>query len=211
MAWDTEKTKQLLLDAATQEFSKFGLAGSRVDRIAATAGVNKERIYQYFGKKNDLFRLVLERELKTVMDAVSITGQGIQAVTDYAGAVFDYQVSNPTLSRLTFWEGLELEEPVSEDFRVARCRSKARRLREALPALSLQDAREILITITTLCDGWQVLANSDRVMTETVRRDAARNASRRAAIVHAIAAMTQDILNRSTSPTAATEAATVGS
>jgi len=197
MAWDTEKTKQLLLDAATEEFSRYGLAGSRVDRIAASAGVNKERIYQYFGKKNDLFRFVLERELKTVMDSVSITGEGIDAVTGYAGSVFDYQIANPTLARLTFWEGLELEEPVSEAFRVERCRSKARRLREAIPELSLEDAREILVTIITLCDGWQVLANSDRVMTETVRRDAARNASRRAAIVHAVAAITRDILDRS--------------
>ena len=44
MAWDTERTKQLLLDAATEEISSFGLAGARIDRIAASAGVHKERI-----------------------------------------------------------------------------------------------------------------------------------------------------------------------
>jgi AcrR family transcriptional regulator len=44
MAWDTERTKALLLAAATEEFSEKGLAGARVDRIAAAAGVNKERI-----------------------------------------------------------------------------------------------------------------------------------------------------------------------
>ena len=59
MAWDTERTKRLLLDAATAEFSAYGLAGARIDRIAATAGVNKERIYQYFGKKDELFAQVL--------------------------------------------------------------------------------------------------------------------------------------------------------
>ena len=40
MAWDVERTKQLLLDAATAEFSAYGMAGARIDRIAASAGVN---------------------------------------------------------------------------------------------------------------------------------------------------------------------------
>ncbi|MGX9902297.1 TetR family transcriptional regulator [Arthrobacter sp. SA17] len=51
MAWDIERTKALLLQAATAEFSEKGLAGARIDRIAAAAGINKERIYQYFGKR----------------------------------------------------------------------------------------------------------------------------------------------------------------
>ena len=55
MAWDVERTKRLLLDAATAEFSEHGLAGARVDRIAAAARVNKEPIYQYFRKKDEHF------------------------------------------------------------------------------------------------------------------------------------------------------------
>src|SRR6187402_2240927 len=113
MAWDTERTKQLLLDAATLEFSAHGLAGARVDRIAAEAGVNKERIYQYFVKKDELFGIVLARQLAFVMDEVQITGSGVDAVVDYAARVFDYQVLHPELARLTFWEGLERSEPTA--------------------------------------------------------------------------------------------------
>ncbi|MGJ0383727.1 TetR family transcriptional regulator [Paenarthrobacter nicotinovorans] len=31
----------------------------RVDQVAAAAGINKERIYQYFGRKEALFGAVL--------------------------------------------------------------------------------------------------------------------------------------------------------
>ena len=70
MAWDIERTKRLLLDAGVAEFSAHGLAGARVDRIAAAAGVNKERIYQYFGNKQQFFGEVLLRELGVAIDAV---------------------------------------------------------------------------------------------------------------------------------------------
>jgi len=194
MAWDTEKTKTLLLDAATAEFSDFGLAGARVDRIATTAGVNKERIYQYFGKKDELFGIVLARQLAAVMDEVSITGEGIDAVVGYAGRVFDYQVAHPELARLTFWEGLERDEPTALETRVAGGDGKVRRLREALPALSEDDARELLLSILTLCDGWQVLRTMDRVYTGTAERSSKRNAARRRAVLAMIEAHTRELV-----------------
>src|SRR6478752_6680501 len=104
MAWDTERTKALLLEAGTAEFSAYGLAGARVDRIAEAAGVNKERIYSYFGSKQGLFGAVLTDQLARVMDAVPLVGDGPDAVVDYAGRVLDYQCAHPELARLTMWE-----------------------------------------------------------------------------------------------------------
>ena len=194
MAWDTEKTKSLLLDAATQEFCTFGLAGARVDRIASIAGVNKERIYQYFGKKDELFGIVLARQLAFVMDEVQITGSGVDAVVDYASRVFDYQVRHPELARLTFWEGLERSEPTALEARQAGAAGKVVRLREALPALSEDDARELLLTILTLADGWQVLPNMDRIYTDTIERDARRDAARKRIVLLAIEALTRELV-----------------
>jgi AcrR family transcriptional regulator len=194
MAWDTERTKQLLLDAATVEFSAHGLAGARIDRIAAAAGVNKERIYQYFGKKDELFGIVLARQLAVVMDAVPITGAGVDAVVDYADRVFEYQVRHPELARLVFWEGLERTEPTALEARAAGASNKVVRLQEALPTLSEADARELLATILTLCDGWQVLRAMDRVYTGTVDRDAARDASRKASVLLAIEAFVRAVI-----------------
>lgn len=65
MAWDTARTRQLLLDAAVEEFAEHGPEGARVARVATRAGVNKERIYQYFGNKQKLFVAVLESELQS--------------------------------------------------------------------------------------------------------------------------------------------------
>lgn len=54
-------TRQRILDAALAEFAEKGLAGSRVDEIAARAGANKRMLYAHFGSKDDLWLTVLER------------------------------------------------------------------------------------------------------------------------------------------------------
>ena len=194
MAWDTDRTKQLLLDAATAEFSAHGLAGARIDRIASEAGVNKERIYQYFGKKDEFFGIVLARQLAVVMDAIPIAGVGVEAVVDYADRVFEYHSRHPELARLVFWEGLERSEPTALDARTAGANNKVARLQEALPTLSDANARELLATILTLCDGWQVLRAMDRVYTGTIERDAARNETRKASVLLTIESLTRALI-----------------
>jgi AcrR family transcriptional regulator len=54
-------TRQRILDAALAEFAEKGLAGSRVDDIAARAGANKRMLYAHFGSKEELWLTVLER------------------------------------------------------------------------------------------------------------------------------------------------------
>jgi TetR/AcrR family transcriptional regulator len=57
---DPAGTRQKLLTAARREFAQSGLAGARVDEIAARAGVNKQLVYHYFGDKDALYLAVLE-------------------------------------------------------------------------------------------------------------------------------------------------------
>lgn len=109
MAWDTAKTKQLLLDAAVEEFAEHGPQGARVDRIATRAGVNKERIYQYFGSKDKLFTAVLETELAKVAAHAPLTPGQAASLGEYAGMLFDYQLAHPHFLRLLCWEGLQNE------------------------------------------------------------------------------------------------------
>jgi AcrR family transcriptional regulator len=54
-------TRQRILDAALVEFAEKGMAGSRVDEIAARAGANKRMLYAYFGSKEELWLTVLEQ------------------------------------------------------------------------------------------------------------------------------------------------------
>src|SRR5258708_34376716 len=57
---DPEGMRLRILEAAKQEFAAHGLAGARVDRIAANAGANKRMLYYHVGKKDELYLAVLE-------------------------------------------------------------------------------------------------------------------------------------------------------
>ena len=57
---DADRSRIAILAAARDEFAAYGLGGSRVDRIAERAGLNKKLIYYYFENKEHLFREVLD-------------------------------------------------------------------------------------------------------------------------------------------------------
>jgi AcrR family transcriptional regulator len=57
---DPEGMRLRILAAAKREFASYGLAGARVDRIAAEAGANKRMLYYHVGNKEDLYLAVLE-------------------------------------------------------------------------------------------------------------------------------------------------------
>ncbi|HEY5879899.1 MAG TPA: TetR/AcrR family transcriptional regulator, partial [Nakamurella sp.] len=63
-------TRARILAAATAEFADRGLAGGRVDRIAAAAEANKERIYANFGSKEGLFDATVEAIIGELLDSV---------------------------------------------------------------------------------------------------------------------------------------------
>jgi AcrR family transcriptional regulator len=62
-------TRQKILDAALEEFSRHGLGGARVERIAQRASANKRMIYYYFGSKEDLFLAALEASYAHIRSA----------------------------------------------------------------------------------------------------------------------------------------------
>jgi AcrR family transcriptional regulator len=203
MAWDTERTKRLLLEAATVEFGEHGLAGARIDRIAATAGVNKERIYQYFGKKEDLFAAVLGARLRASMDDVPMRRTGPEAAGDYAGRLFDHHLADGVIPRLVFWEGLERGAATAADAaRVSYHEEKVARFQALLPGLDRAAAGELLLTIVSLVNAWPVLGHLDGFLVGT-RPD--RAAERRAAIVESVTAIARAALERVDRGAAASE------
>jgi len=66
---DPVKNRERILGAALAEFSRHGLGGARVDRIAARARANKRMLYYYFGSKDDLFLAVLEASYAQIRSA----------------------------------------------------------------------------------------------------------------------------------------------
>ena len=108
---DAEATKARLLKAATDEFAAYGIAGARVDRIAAAAGANKQLIYAYFGSKDRLFDVALTESCTALMDSVPFDADDIPG---YVGRLFDHAVAHPEVYRLVTWAGLERPSAVAE-------------------------------------------------------------------------------------------------
>lgn len=64
-----ERPRQILL-AAIEVFGENGIAGAKLEEIAARAGVSKGTIYLYFPSKEDLFREVVRQLLVPAIAAV---------------------------------------------------------------------------------------------------------------------------------------------
>lgn len=101
---DADATRARILAAATAEFAEHGLAGGRVDRIAAAARTNKAQLYHYFGNKETLFDLVFDRyvELNLTTDPLDA-----EHLPEYAVSIYDYYLRDPVLVRLATWARLE--------------------------------------------------------------------------------------------------------
>lgn len=101
---NAEATRERILDAAMDEFSAYGIAGARVDRIAKSAGCNKNLIYVYFESKETLFTTVLQKNLERAFEEIPFSPDRLP---DFAVNVFDFAVAHPDVMRLLMWANLE--------------------------------------------------------------------------------------------------------
>jgi TetR/AcrR family transcriptional regulator len=94
-----EATRNKLLVAARREFADSGLAGARVDEIAARAGVNKQLVYHYFGDKDALYLAVLEwvyEEIRSHERELNLEGLPPQrAIRKLIESSFDHLAAHP--------------------------------------------------------------------------------------------------------------------
>ncbi|MHA3081101.1 TetR family transcriptional regulator [Acinetobacter sp. ANC 5502] len=169
MPWDTEGTKQKILDAAVNEFAKHGPDGTTIDKIAKIAGVNKERIYNYFGAKRELFDAVLRNELVKVAKLVPIQSISEQDLSEYAGRAYDYHCEHPELSRLLLWEGLIYDGEVpNEDIRRKNYDYKIQAVSEAQQQGKVTDSIEpsyLAFLILAIANSWFMLPQVARMFT----------------------------------------------
>lgn len=171
MAYDSGKTREKLLEAASAEFTKHGLAGARVDRIAATAGVNKQAIYAYFGSKEGLFDAVLDRSLEELVATIPITDYDLPG---YAVALFDYLCSHPEYERLTMWKRLERADATAEE--VEHYRRKLAQIETSVVSPGFSPVNALLLVLG-MAHSWANSAPSLRAL-DTAAADAARQQER---------------------------------
>ena len=124
---DPERSRAALLDAAEIEFGEKGLAGARVEAIAARAGLNKQLISYYFNGKQGLYDAILERWYARERGFDTPGTTLVELVLRY----FDAGQDGLHLQRMFLRETLDQDpatvayEPDSEDLAGLRARQQA--------------------------------------------------------------------------------------
>ncbi len=179
------------MDAAYVEFSKWGLAGARVDRIAAVASANKQAIYAYFGSKENLFDAVLADRLGVLADTVPYTPEDLPG---YAGALFDALNATPDLLRLTRWRGLERDDATPGE--IESHVEKAVALRAALGLPDDRTAVDLLEIVVAIGTAWSSVPPGLRAVGGEEPEQ--RQAAHREMVVAAVAAICQSVTGKTT-------------
>lgn len=107
---DPDRTREDILDVATEEFSVFGLSGARVDSIAEKTRTSKRMIYYYYGSKEGLYLAVLERAYRKIRSLESDLQLAElppeEALRQLIGTTFDHDEQNPDFIRLVSIENI---------------------------------------------------------------------------------------------------------
>jgi AcrR family transcriptional regulator len=112
-----------ILDVATTEFAEKGLAGARIDEIAALTRTSKRMIYYYFGNKEGLYIAVLEeayrrmRHIEASLHLEDLAPE--QALRTLVAFTCDYQLANPDFIRLVMNENMHRGEYLAQSKLIA--------------------------------------------------------------------------------------------
>jgi AcrR family transcriptional regulator len=107
-----EATRERILAVAKKEFSRYGVDGARINRIAAEANASKERLYAYFPSKGALFGAVTEQLLSDVGADTGLRGDDLPG---YVGRLFDHYVRHPDNARLGDWLDLQSGDDLGDE------------------------------------------------------------------------------------------------
>lgn len=209
---DPERTRQKILDAATEEFARYGLGGARVDRIAVRAGTNKRMLYYYYRDKDNLFLAALEhayariRAAERALDLEHLAPR--EALARLVRFTWDYFLEHPEFMTLLNSENLHKGRHVRRSPRVPQLHSP---LVETLRAILRRGEREgvfrkgvdpVQLYISIAGEGYFYLSNR-YTLSQIFKRDlmdrralAARARHIVEMMVHAVAPSTPVRLNR---------------
>jgi len=184
MARDAEATKRRIFEAATAEFAARGFAGARIDRIAETAGANKQLIYAYFGSKQQLFDAVITETVTRFLEEVPFDAEELP---EFAVGAYDFFTANPEIVRLGSWHTLELEVSeyhveVIERAVGEHTRAVKRAQTEGLVDATL-GAQELFALIVSIASAWAVATPE---IAHLSRDDPRVRSRRRAAVREAV-------------------------
>jgi AcrR family transcriptional regulator len=115
---DPDRTRQEILQVATEEFATRGFAGARVDEIAERMRTTKRMIYYYFGGKRQLYAAVLEAAYAAIRaEEQTIDVEHLDppaALRRVAELTFDHHEAHPHFIRLVAIENIHGAEHLAE-------------------------------------------------------------------------------------------------
>ncbi|WTR16664.1 TetR/AcrR family transcriptional regulator [Streptomyces sp. NBC_00138] len=88
-----KERREQLLDIGRTLFAERGFEGTSVEEIAHKAGVSKPVVYEHFGGKEGLYAVVVDREMRRLLDMVTgaLTGGHPRELLEQAAfALLDY-------------------------------------------------------------------------------------------------------------------------
>ena len=107
---DPERTMANIMEVALAEFAEKGLAGARIDEIAAATQTSKRMIYYYFQSKEGLYLAALEesyrrmREIESQQHLEDLEPEA--ALRKLVEFTFDHHASNENYIRLVISENM---------------------------------------------------------------------------------------------------------
>ena len=111
---DPARTMAEILKVATHEFADKGLAGARIDEIAAATRTSKRMIYYYFGSKDGLYLAVLEeayRRMRSIEADLHLDDlEPVQALRRLVEFTYDHHQGNEDFIRLVMSENIQRAE-----------------------------------------------------------------------------------------------------
>ena len=119
---DPERTRADILEVAASEFGEKGLAGARIDEIAALTQTSKRMIYYYFGSKEGLYLAVLEesyrqvREIELELHLHDLEPE--QALRRLVAFTFDHHLTHENFIRLVMNENMHRGEYLAQSTRI---------------------------------------------------------------------------------------------
>jgi AcrR family transcriptional regulator len=171
MPRNAEASRQRIMAAATAEFAAHGIAGARMDRVAAEAASSKERIYAYYGNKDALFDAVFTESVRKTLEAVTFDAYDLPG---YAGRMFDHFADHPDAQRLTTWYRLERPEGSALAAVVEANRTRLEALAAAPPTIFTPV--ELLTLIQAIASSWGTMNPEFAGAAAAVTRPARRRA-----------------------------------
>jgi TetR/AcrR family transcriptional regulator len=97
-----ELNRGVILDAALEIFSNYGLRGTTIDQIAAKAGMSKPNLLYYFKRKDDIYAAVLENTLQEWLEpmrTLNPDGDPVEELRRYITRKLEMSATKPAASR----------------------------------------------------------------------------------------------------------------